>query len=181
LTQVENLNDIATSFSTFAKMPVPKNEVFDVAQVLRNTTNLYQTDTEHDLQMEIQPGHFWVQADNRLMSRIFTNLVLNALQAVPDDRQAKLRITLATTPQSTVIITFSDNGNGIPDDIRSKVFIPNFSTKSGGSGIGLAVAKRGINHAGGSITFRTTQGQGTTFFVELPLVENPDAGGQIYE
>ncbi len=181
LTQVENLNDIATSFSTFAKMPVPKNEVFDVAQVLRNTTNLYQTDTEHDLQMEIQPGHFWVQADNRLMSRIFTNLVLNALQAVPDDRRAKLRISLATTPQSTVIITFSDNGNGIPDDIRSKVFIPNFSTKSGGSGIGLAVAKRGINHAGGSITFRTTQGQGTTFFVELPLVENPDAGGQMYE
>ena len=155
-------------------MPVPKNEIFDLALVLRNTTNLYRTDTEHVLKLNIQPGAYWVQADAKLLSRIITNLILNAIQAVPDSRKAELFISMERTPQSSVIMTFTDNGNGITDDIRNKIFMPNFSTKSGGTGIGLAVAKRGINHAGGNITFQTKIGEGTTFLVELPLVDLPE-------
>ncbi|MDX5435653.1 MAG: HAMP domain-containing histidine kinase, partial [Pontibacter sp.] len=62
-----------------------------------------------------------------------------------------------------------DNGSGIPKEIEGKVFIPNFSTKYTGSGIGLAVAKRGIENAGGKIWFKTEEGKGTTFFIQLPL------------
>lgn len=171
LTQVDNLSDIATSFSAFAKMPVPRNEVFDIAEVLRNTLYLYRTDTEHELRSEIPPGFFWVNADSRLMSRIFTNLILNALQAVPDYRKPVIQVKLEHSTDDAILITIEDNGNGIPDMIRNKVFIPNFSTKSGGTGIGLAVAKRGINHAGGNIWFETSDGLGTTFFIELPLVK----------
>ena len=68
-------------------------------------------------------------------------------------------------------ITFADNGYGIPDDIKEKIFIPKFSTKEEGSGIGLAIAKRGVEHAGGSIWFDSTLGKGTTFYLEFPLTD----------
>ena len=67
------------------------------------------------------------------------------------------------------MIEVKDNGSGIPEEIRKKVFIPNFSTKVGGSGLGLAMAKRGIEHAGGNIWFETEEGVGTTFFIDLPI------------
>ena len=68
-----------------------------------------------------------------------------------------------------VRIEIKDNGSGIPEDIRDKVFVPNFSTKQSGSGIGLAVAKRGIEHAGGKIWFESQVGVGTSFFIQLEL------------
>jgi two-component system nitrogen regulation sensor histidine kinase NtrY len=58
---------------------------------------------------------------------------------------------------------------GISEEVRAKMFVPNFTTKVGGSGIGLAVAKRGIESAGGRIWFDTREGEGTTFYIELPL------------
>jgi signal transduction histidine kinase len=66
------------------------------------------------------------------------------------------------------MIEVKDNGSGIAESIRKKVFIPNFSTKVGGSGLGLAMAKRGIEHAGGNIWFETVEEEGTTFFIDLP-------------
>lgn len=167
LTQVENLSDIATSFSAFAKMPTPKMELMDVAQVLRATCDLYRGDGEHDLEVHIPDDEVWIQADARLMSRIFTNLILNALQAVAPGTRPQLKVTLELTPQRTVLISIEDNGEGIPEELGNKVFMPNFSTKSGGTGIGLAVAKRGINHAGGNIWFKSIPGEGTTFYVEM--------------
>ena len=68
-----------------------------------------------------------------------------------------------------VLIAIADNGAGIADEVRAHVFRPNFTTKATGSGIGLAVAKRGIESAGGRIWFETEEGVGTTFFIELPL------------
>jgi signal transduction histidine kinase len=69
-----------------------------------------------------------------------------------------------------ILISVTDNGVGIPDNIAPKVFLPNFSTKFSGSGIGLALAKRGVEHAGGRIWFETQVLVGTTFFIELPLL-----------
>jgi signal transduction histidine kinase len=69
-----------------------------------------------------------------------------------------------------ILISVTDNGVGIPDNIAGKVFLPNFSTKFSGSGIGLALAKRGVEHAGGRIWFETQTLVGTTFFIELPLL-----------
>lgn len=171
LTQVENLSDIATSFSAFAKMPVPQAEIFDIKEVLLATADLYRSDSDHDLSLELQSGAHPVLADRKLMSRIFTNLILNGLQAVPEGTRPVLEITLERTRQQTVLLSFTDNGAGIPESVGNKVFMPNFSTKSGGTGIGLAVAKRGINHAGGNIWYKSNPGQGTTFYVELALAE----------
>lgn len=171
LSQVENLNDIATSFSAFAKMPVPKNEVFEITALAKETVNLYESDTETSVSTDIQEGPLLVLGDPQLMSRIITNLMLNAIQSVPQDRKPAIEVKLYTNQSYTgVILEVRDNGAGIPEEIHEKVFLPNFSTKYAGSGIGLAVAKRGIEHAGGKIWFETEKGEGTSFFIELPLI-----------
>lgn len=170
LTQVETLSDIATSFSTFAKMPVPISERFEIAAVLRDSYSLYVNE-DIDLNLAVKPGKYYVRGDRRLMGRIVTNLIKNAIEAVPEGRRAKIGISLDSNVEGLVILEFSDNGSGVPKEIQDKIFMPNFSTKSTGSGIGLAVAKRGIEHAGGRIWCESQEGEGTKFFIELPLIE----------
>lgn len=171
LTQVDTLSDIATSFSSFAKMPIPKSERFEISSVLKETVNLYVNNKNVDLETDIASGDFHILGDKKLMGRIFTNLVLNAIQAVPGESRPNVTIKLTRLPQHNIRIEVKDNGSGIPEDIRKKVFVINFTTKESGSGIGLAVAKRGIEHAGGHIWFETEEDKGTSFFIDLPLME----------
>jgi nitrogen fixation/metabolism regulation signal transduction histidine kinase len=168
LDQVDTLNDIATSFSAFAKMPIPKDEIFEIGAVIRKTIELYSNDEEVELQADIQENAFYVKGDQQLMSRIFTNLILNGIQSVPNDRKPQIFIGLQNYGNN-IRVEIRDNGVGIPENLRHKIFIPNFSTKYAGSGIGLAVAKRGVEHAGGSIWFESEEGVGTSFFIQLQL------------
>ncbi|GAB3889138.1 HAMP domain-containing sensor histidine kinase [Spirosoma agri] len=168
LDQIDNLSDIATSFSDFAKMPLPKTEVFEVTGVINKAADLYADDKHISLQREIASGPVMVTGDRQLIGRILTNLIINGIQSVPSDRKPVLNLRLYTSDDD-VRIEVHDNGAGIPEAIRKKVFLPNFSTKRGGSGLGLAIAKRGVEHAGGSIWFETNEGVGTSFFLSLPL------------
>uniref|UniRef100_UPI004048CF44 ATP-binding protein n=4 Tax=Roseivirga sp. TaxID=1964215 RepID=UPI004048CF44 len=169
LNQIESLSDIATSFSSFAKMPIPRNERLDIADALRKVVRLFKADNV-EINPNIPRNPVWVEGDANLLGRIFNNLILNAIQAMPEGETPKLEIQLEET-HSKARISVKDNGAGIPDDIRDKIFIPKFSTKVEGSGIGLAIAKRGVEHAGGSIWFETEAGVGTTFFIEFPLTD----------
>jgi len=174
LTQIETLSDIASSFSAFAKMPIPKNEKFDVADTLRQTVLLYRNDTKVKIEPDILIGKAFVMGDQKLTGRIFTNLILNGIQAVPHERQPEIVILMTKPDDQRILIEIRDNGAGIEEEIRYKVFIPNFSTKYTGSGIGLALAKRGITNSGGKIWFETEMNIGTSFFIELPLLEYVD-------
>jgi signal transduction histidine kinase len=104
-----------------------------------------------------------------LLVRTFNNLLINARQAVPEGREPHIRVSLTAVGTGSVRVAIHDNGTGIPEEVREKVFTPNFTTKETGSGIGLAVARRGIESAGGRIWFETEVGAGTDFFIELPL------------
>ena len=172
ITQIDVLSDIATSFSTFTNLPAMRPERLDVAAVLQHCANLFrQQDGDEDGVLRLNlptTGPCLVFADESLLVRTFNNLLLNAKQAVPPGRLPRQEVALRCEP-GKVIITIADNGSGIADDVRDKVFQPSFTTKATGSGIGLAVAKRGIESAGGRIWFETTEGEGTTFFIELPL------------
>jgi signal transduction histidine kinase len=168
--QIDNISDIANSFADFAKMPVPKNELFDLVPVVQKTLHLYSDDRNINLRTNVRPRSAYVVGDAQLMSRILTNLIINAVQAVPASRKPEIRVSL-TTGDEFVVLEVSDNGAGIPEPIRQKVFMPNFSTKDGGNGVGLAVAKRGVEHANGSIWFETSEEKGTTFYISLPLAE----------
>ncbi len=177
LEQIDNLSDIATSFSDFAKMPLPKKEVFEVTNVLNRQADLYADDPRITLQRQIAPGPVMTTGDRQLIGRIITNLIINAIQSVPADRRPVIDLRLYKNNEE-VQIEIHDNGVGIPDAIRTKVFLPNFSTKRGGTGLGLAIAKRGVEHAGGNIWFETTEGVGTSFFVSLPLANVAESVGR---
>ena len=166
LDQIDNLSDIATSFSEFAKMPLPKNETFEITVMLNKAADLYAERVT--LYRQIAPGPIMVIGDRQLIGRILTNLIINAIQSVPSDRRPVVNLQLYTSDDE-VQIEVRDNGAGIPDAIHTKVFLPNFSTKQGGTGLGLAIAKRGVEHAGGNIWFETVNNVGTSFFVSLPL------------
>ena len=114
----------------------------------------------------------FVIGDRQLMNGIFTNLIINGIQSVPSDRSPHIRISLCAKADAYVTIEVKDNGTGISESVQPKVFLPNFSTKYAGSGIGLALAKRGVEHAGGRIWFETEEGVGTSFFIELPLAKS---------
>jgi signal transduction histidine kinase len=163
LRQIETLTDIANSFSAFAKMPIPVEELFDIGKTLDHTIQLYIADKGHILTIERETGEFWVKGDNKLLGRIFTNLIINAFQAIPENVYPDVKVVLRKSGRDFVLISISDNGSGIDEGVAQKIFLPNFTTKTSGSGIGLAVAKRGIEHAGGRIWFETELGVGTTF------------------
>ncbi len=169
LQQVETLNDIATSFSSFAKMPIPENVRFNITNSLKNIIQLYSANKDIILKKDILTNEIWVSGDEKLLGRILTNLILNGMQAVASDKEPVIEL-FSSIDNGQVLIEVKDNGDGIPEDIQHKVFLPNFSTKYTGSGIGLAVAKRGIEHAGGKIWFETKIQEGTSFFILLPIV-----------
>ena len=171
LTQVDTLSDIATSFSAFAKMPIPKNEPIVIGDLLKQTVEFYNNIENGFVKLQQAPQAYRVLCDGQLMGRIISNLILNALQSVPNDRSPEVFVRLLAAG-GRVLIEVNDNGAGIPANIQDKVFIPNFSTKYGGSGIGLAVAKKGVEHAGGKIWFESVANVGTTFYIELPMIKD---------
>jgi two-component system nitrogen regulation sensor histidine kinase NtrY len=170
ITQIEILSDIATSFSNFTALPDLKPERLNLSQVLRQSLDLHNNPAEVCIKADIKAGNYEVIADENILMRSFNNLIINALQAVPAGKKPEIMVSLQTQDHKASI-SFRDNGSGIPAEIRHKIFVPNFSTKFTGSGIGLAVVKRGIESAGGRIWFETEEGQGTTFYIELPLAQ----------
>jgi signal transduction histidine kinase len=106
---------------------------------------------------------------------VFNNLIKNALQAVPEGRRARISVTLRQAGQEA-IAEVRDNGSGISEADRDRIFQPNFTTKSSGMGLGLAMVQRMVESARGRVWFNTSTSpgvtahpQGTTFFVALPL------------
>ena len=170
--QVDALSGIASSFSTFAKMPLPNNELMNFKEVLLRVLELFKTDKR--MELEFQDDSFTDQisilGDDKLFGRVISNLIINGMQAVEPGKKSHIRIWLWLTDRA-VFLEISDNGKGIPVELRDKIFIPNFSTKSQGSGLGLAIAKSGVETAGGQIWFETEVGKGTTFFLTFPLAK----------
>lgn len=109
-----------------------------------------------------------VFADKNQLIRVFNNIIKNAIQAIPDDRAGEIDIRVRNH-EHRIVVSVQDNGSGIPEDQKDKVFVPNFTTKSSGMGIGLAMSKNIIESAGGYIWFESEYGEGTTFYVELPI------------
>ncbi|MBK7123827.1 MAG: GHKL domain-containing protein [Chitinophagaceae bacterium] len=167
--QIEHLNHIAGEFSQFANIGNPKNEVVDLHEVIRPVTELHAVDDRIQIVWNKAPGPVLVKADRTHLNRLFTNLILNAMQAIPPERRVMISIEEEIDDEH-VLIKIKDNGNGISDELQSKMFTPNFTTKTSGTGLGLAMSKGIVEQARGKIWFETEVGVGTTFFVELPLI-----------
>ena len=169
--QVDALSGIASSFSTFAKMPLPKNEPMNFKTVLNQVLELFKNDKRLDLNFQDDSfsDEIPIMGDDKLFGRVISNLIINGIQAAEPRQRPVINVWLWMTEQA-VFLEISDNGRGIPPELRDKIFIPNFSTKSQGSGLGLAIAKSGVETAGGKIWFETEIGKGTTFYLTFPLI-----------
>lgn len=167
--QIEHLNHIAGEFSQFANIGNPKNGIFNLNEVIEQVTQLHAVDDRINIDIKLQKKPIMINADRTHINRLFTNLVLNAMQAVPADRNVQINIDEEVS-DGKVLIRIKDNGNGISDAVQSKIFTPNFTTKTSGTGLGLAMSKGIVEQAKGNIWFETEAGLGTTFFVELPVV-----------
>jgi signal transduction histidine kinase len=174
--QIDHLSKIASDFSQFANIGNPKKEVFNLHEMLYSLTSLYET-TEN-LLFKWVPVHqrIMVYADKTQLNRLFTNLLQNALEACDSNSRRVISVTEEVGDES-ITVKVTDNGEGIPLEMQSKIFIPNFTTKSSGTGLGLAMSKTIVEQAKGKIWFDTVEGEGTTFYVELPILRATQATG----
>ncbi|WP_052592057.1 sensor histidine kinase [Aureispira sp. CCB-QB1] len=166
--QIDSLAHIASEFSNFAKMPTANNEFLDINELVRNAYSLFKEEENVQLYLDMTSKKCVVFADKTQIMRVLNNLLKNAVQAIPDDQPGIIKVQLAAT-STTAILKVSDNGCGIPKAQEDDIFVPNFTTKSSGTGIGLAMSKTIVEMAKGQIYFESEEGKGTDFFVELPL------------
>ncbi len=168
--QIDHLSKIAADFSQFANIGNPKNEIFDLHDMLYPLTSLYET-TENILFKWVPIREkILVNADKTQLNRLFTNLLQNAVEAC--HKEKRIISVSEELNNDSVIVKVADNGEGIPFATQSKIFIPNFTTKSSGTGLGLAMSKTIVEQAKGKIWFTTEVGEGTTFYVQLPIVRD---------
>jgi two-component system, NtrC family, nitrogen regulation sensor histidine kinase NtrY len=165
--QIDNLTNIASEFSSYAKMPQAMNEVFVINDVVASVHDLFRKREDMDIQLQVPINDLFVFADKSQIIRVLNNIVKNAIQAIPKSRRGLIYIKLGFT-DDLIRISIQDNGSGIDDHMKEKVFYPNFTTKSSGMGLGLAICSDIIQSFDGRIYFETEKGTGTTFFIELP-------------
>jgi len=165
--QIESLSSIASEFSAFAKMPDTRIERIDVFAVLTQAVVVYKQMENIKIQYRAPETPFYINADRDQLLRSFNNLLKNAIEAIPYGSQGLIEIEHLLTGKN-ILLQLKDNGNGIADHLRDKIFVPNFTTKSSGTGLGLAFVKNSIENAGGKVWFETVNGAGTTFFISLP-------------
>jgi len=172
LSQIDTLARIANSFSEFAKMPEPIKDQISINEVLLEVVDLYAQSDDIEWNIDIPNEEFWSYADRDQISRCFQNVVKNGVQAMEGKGTMDIRIYESSLDSCTIEI--GDNGKGMSEEVQEMIFEPNFSTKSSGMGLGLAMVKRMIEISGGKIYFQSEYNKGTTFFIELPLVKKSD-------
>ena len=167
--QIDTLSGIATEFSNFAKIPKAKNEVFNLIEVLQNVCSLFEPGQNLDFTMELNGNkEIFVHADKEQLSRVFVNLVKNGIQAIPAEKKGKIHIQVQKN-SNKVQVSISDNGIGISKEAQEHLFEPNFTTKTSGMGLGLSIVRNIINTFEGRIWHETSETDGTTFYIEIPV------------
>lgn len=165
--QIDALTKIANEFSNFAKMPKANEEAMNLLPVLQNVIDLYAS-KEVDISLDSKVQEAVVFADKDLLIRVFNNLIKNAIQATGEGEDTVIDISVSQE-NGNYMIQLTDQGVGIPKELQKKIFVPNFTTKSTGAGLGLAMVKQIIHNHNGEIWFESTVDKGTTFYISLPV------------
>lgn len=162
--QIDTMSNIASAFSNFADMPAQQKETLNVVKVTKLALDIFHEPYIHFISDEEE---IIAKLDRTQLIRVVTNLVKNAVQAVPEVENPRILVTVASE-DDIVKISIADNGIGINDDFRDKIFEPKFTTKSSGMGLGLGMVKNIVENYGGSIEFTSQSGKGTVFTVKFP-------------
>lgn len=171
--QIDNLSQIAGEFSNFANLPQASNEKIILNEIVETVHDFFRKRDDMDIHLNEPIDELYVFADKNHLVRVLNNLLKNAIQAIPEDRRGRIEIEL-TKEENEAVIKISDNGTGISDDMKDKVFTPNFTTKSSGTGLGLAISSNIVDAFNGHLYFKTKEGEGTDFYLRLPLMRRED-------
>ena len=167
--QIDSLSTIASEFSNFAKMPDTQLEDVELVDIIEKVIPIYNNNAAVDIHFKYADGSpIIVRGDRDQLRRSFSNLIKNAIEAKAGRGKCVITIT-ATIQNIYATIAIQDNGNGIDETVRDRIFQPNFTTKSSGTGLGLAFVKQTIESMKGTIHYTTTIGKGTTFYIEIPI------------
>ncbi|MEW4922464.1 ATP-binding protein [Algibacter sp. 2305UL17-15] len=162
--QIDTMSSIASAFSNFAKMPAQKNETLNVVNITKLALDIFNEDY---IIFTSDAEEIIAKFDRTQLIRVVTNLVKNGIQAIPDEKTPQVLVNVGED-EDNVIITVADNGSGVSEENKSKVFEPKFTTKTSGMGLGLAMVKNIVETYKGSISFTTEAERGTVFKVEFP-------------
>lgn len=168
INQIDTMSAIAEAFSDFARLPMRKDEELDVVETVRTALEVFPFDS---VKLNSPVNELKINFDRIYLIRIITNLVKNAIQAVPESRKPEVVVTLQQL-KDYLIIRVNDNGTGIPPQLGDKIFEPKFTTTTGGTGLGLAMVKKIIEDYNGEIRYISEEGTGTEFTIRIPYVKS---------
>lgn len=169
--QIDSLSKIAGEFSHFAQLPNTQLTQINLIESIWKVVNFHLPSANIVIKVENLTNRDEVQVigDHDQFIRTFNNLIKNATEATRGRRKTLINIRIELK-ENKVVIHFSDNGIGIAPEVLPKIFQPNFTTKSSGTGLGLAFVKKTIESMNGDITFTTRINEGTTFTITLPMI-----------
>ncbi|WP_264512912.1 sensor histidine kinase [Flavobacterium sp. N1719] len=167
--QIDTMTAVASAFSNFASMPAQQNETLNVVEVVEFSLDIFN---EEYITFTSTEAEIITVMDRTQLIRIITNLVKNAIQALPEEQEEKSIEVSVQRDEEGVTILVKDNGIGIEPDNQEHIFEPKFTTKTSGMGLGLGIIKNIIENYKGTITFESEYGKGTTFKVTLPFTNH---------
>jgi nitrogen fixation/metabolism regulation signal transduction histidine kinase len=157
-------------YQSFTRLPEPVPQEIKASVFFESIALFFKDELEQSgikLEYNGSDTDVCIFADRALLEQAYINLIRNSVEAMAEQEEGHI-ILKASPINDKVLLEISDNGVGIPEDIQSQVFIPFFTTKTGGTGIGMSIVRKIIIMSGGSIRFRSTPGQRTVFSVLLP-------------
>ena len=176
--QIDTMTSVASAFSNFASMPAQQNETLNVVNIVELALDIFNEDY---INFQSKEEEIITKMDRTQLIRIITNLVKNAIQAIPEDQEKKLIIVSVKKVRNNVMISVRDNGVGIDKENRFHIFEPKFTTKTSGMGLGLGIIKNIIENYKGTITFESERGKGTIFMVTLPITQIQNTPGKVLQ
>jgi two-component system, NtrC family, nitrogen regulation sensor histidine kinase NtrY len=167
--QIDALVKIAKAFSSFAQLPEPKKEQADLVQIISNVLLMFSSYKKASITFDAVLDTCFLSIDKEQWIQVLNNIIKNSIQACANRPDSQIHLRLYNQDQ-TIIISVQDNGRGIPEDQKEKIFQPHFTTKSKGSGIGLSIVKQIVENHGGQIFFESSSNLGTKFTIVLPTI-----------
>ena len=166
---IESITTTTDALSNFAKKPIVPLEPINIVESVRYTVDLFRNNEEDvNINFSTTLDSAMVMVDKEMIGHVFNNLLKNAIQAIPDDRKGDILVKIYHNV-TDVMVSVTDNGIGIPDKNRDKLFNVNFTTKTKGMGLGLLVVKNVVDQAKGKIEFYSQVDNGSTFIVSFPM------------